>query len=59
MRYKVGDILQFKNSSLRMEIIEVRDTGYTYKKRMGSLGIVQRNSENDVDCFITDGWHKV
>ena len=60
-KYNVGDTIQFKNSTVRRVITEVRRNGYSTVSEVhrGGGKIYEDRSEDFPDRLLTDGWHKV
>jgi hypothetical protein len=54
IRYKSGDVLQFKNSKeIKRIIIKVNNDGYIFTKEVSGLA---ENSAETNDPFFEDGW---
>lgn len=54
-RFEVGDIIQFKKSTVIRYITRVRDTGYSYV--LDPQSSFEMRTEETIDPLLTDGWH--
>lgn len=54
-RFKEGDVIQFKKSSVFRWIRKVRETGYSYA--LTPTSTFEMRTEETVDPLLEDGWH--